>query len=100
MKYCSHCKVYIRDKRDKCSLCGNFLSETINGVEEDIFPLIPPLYESNLAIKIMAFISITIIVLSYSIDMIFPSKIRWPILVVLGLISMWLGLFFLIQGEY
>ena len=100
MKYCSHCKVYIRDSRKKCTLCGNFLSSNGNGGEEVVFPLIPPSYERHLAIKITAFISIIIIVLSFSIDMIFPSKIRWPILVVLGLSSMWIGLFFLIRGKY
>ena len=53
-----------------------------------------------LAIKIMAFISIVIIVLSFSIDLIFPSRIRWSIFVFLGLISMWIGLFSLISGKY
>lgn len=100
MKYCSHCKVYIRDKRDKCILCGNFLSTCENGLEEDIFPKIPPLFESHLAVKIMAFISVIIIVLSFSIDIIFPSEPRWPLLVALGLISMWISLFFLIRGRY
>lgn len=99
MKYCNHCKVYIRDKREKCILCGNTLPNAKDDGEE-IFPNIPPYFENHLAIKIMALISVIIVVSSFAIDIIFPSEINWPILVLLGIISMWFSLYFLIQRRY
>ncbi|WFA08975.1 hypothetical protein [Tissierella sp. Yu-01] len=43
MQYCNHCKVYIKENRNKCTLCGNALSveDTQNG-DKMTFPKIPP----------------------------------------------------------
>lgn len=98
MQYCTHCQVHIRENREKCTLCGNILPTTYN--QEEIFPQIPPYYESNLAIKIMIFISIVAVVISLAIDTIFPSTIRWPVLLIFGLLSMWLGLIAILQKRY
>ncbi len=101
MKYCTHCQVNNRQNREKCILCGNTLSHiSRTNKEEEIFPKIPPYYESHLAIKIMAFISIVAVVISFTINMIFPSNINWPLLVVFGLLSMWLGLIAIVQRRY
>lgn len=101
MQYCTHCQVYIRDEREKCSLCGNVLPSIDNSsIPVEVFPKVPPYYESHLAIRIMIFISIVAVVISFAIDTIFPSNIRWPILLVLGLLSMWFGLIAIIQRRY
>ena len=101
MQFCNHCQVHIRESDDKCTLCGNILTpkEYINEPVE-IFPTIPPFYESHLAMRIMIFISIASVVVSFAINMIFPSNINWPILFMFGLISVWLGLFFILQKRY
>lgn len=99
MKYCEYCKVYTREDRENCPLCENKL-ENINEEHEQIFPKIPSIYKRNLALKIMGFISIALIVLSFAIYFLFPSNINWPILVLFGLLSVWLDFFFLIRKKH
>lgn len=100
MKYCRHCKVYIREEPEKCTLCGNILDEKIDGESEKIFPEIPPFYESRLALKIMIFISIVALVVSFGINMIFPSSVNWPMLFMFAVISIWTGLIIIVQKRY
>lgn len=101
MQYCNHCKVHIKDNKDKCVLCGNTLPiEDIEDMENSTFPHIPPFYESNIAMKIIIFISISAIVISFAINMIFPAPINWPLLVVFGLASIWIGLFVILRKRY
>ncbi len=99
MKYCSHCKVYIREDKEKCTLCENILGKEIKKGER-IFPKIPPFYQSHLALRILIFISIVAVVVSFAINMIFPSSINWPILLVFGLLSIWIGLIIIVQKRY
>lgn len=99
MKYCRHCKVYIREEHDRCVLCENIL-EAKKSKTEDIFPYIPPFYESHLALKIMIFISIVALVVSFGINMIFPSNINWPMLFMFAVASIWIGLIIIIQKRY
>ena len=99
MRYCRNCNVYIREEHDKCVLCENKL-EGSKGKSENIFPEIPPFYESHLALRIMMFISIVALVVSFSINIIFPSKINWPILFMLAVISIWVGLIIIVQKRY
>ena len=99
MKYCGHCKVYIREDHDRCVLCENILEE-FDGKTEEVFPEVPPFYESRLGIKIMMFISIVALVVSFGFNMIFPSEINWPILFMFAVISIWIGLIIIIQKRY
>ena len=100
MKYCRHCKVHIRDQAEKCVLCENMLEEDSGQANEDIYPVIPPFYESHLAYKIMIFISIVALVISFAINMIFPSRINWPILFMFAVISIWIGVIIIVQKRY
>lgn len=99
MKYCRHCKVHIRGEGKKCTLCENKL-EGLKEESEEVFPHIPPFYKSNLALKMMIFISIVALVVSFGIDMIFPSNINWPILFMFAVISIWIGLINIVQKRY
>lgn len=100
MKYCRHCRVYVRGKRDKCTLCENVLEEDLVGKIEEVFPKIPSFYESHLALKIMIFISIVALVVSFGINTVFPSDINWPILFMFAVISIWIGLIIIVQKRY
>ncbi|MGO1369908.1 MAG: DUF6320 domain-containing protein [Senegalia sp. (in: firmicutes)] len=100
MKYCKHCKVYIRGKHDRCILCENILEKEVKIENEDIYPEIPPFYESHLAIKIMIFITIVALVVSVGINIIFKSDINWLILFMLGVVSIWVGLIIIVQKRY
>ena len=99
MKYCNYCKVEIREDKERCTLCGNKLEEKA-GESERIYPDIAPLYKSHIAIRILVFISIVIIVTSFAVNIIFPSDRNWPILLIFGLLSIWLGLIFVVQKRY
>ena len=100
MKHCRYCKVDIRQERDRCILCENILEKDLGGDYEEVFPQIAPFYESHLALKIMFFISIAALVLSFSINIIFPSNINWPILFMFAIISTWGGLIIVVQKRY
>ncbi len=100
MKYCSHCKVYIRGDKEKCTLCENILDEKVIAKSEDVFPDIPPFYQSHLALKILIFISISAVVISFAINMMFPSNVNWPIFLVFGVLSTWIGLIIVVQKRY
>lgn len=100
MKYCRHCKVYIREGRNRCTLCENVLEEELKGGSEDVFPEVPPFFESHLALRIMIFISIVAVVASFGINMIFPSNINWPILFMFAVISIWVGLIIIVRKKY
>lgn len=101
MQYCSHCRVNIRGNKNECPLCWNTLQPDSSSIEQDeIFPAIPPAYESHLAIRIMVFISIVAVVASFAIYLIFPSDINWPLIAVFGLLSMWLSLIVVIRKRH
>jgi len=101
MQYCSQCQVRIRGTKDRCLLCGSTLA-TLNDDEgrEEIFPDIPPAFESHLAIRILIFISFTAVIASFAIRMIFPTDVNWPVFVVFGLVSMWLGLIVVVRKRH
>lgn len=84
----------VRGNKNKCPLCRNILPvrDEADCDEVDIYPEIPPSFQRNLAIQIMAFISIAAIVASFVLYQIFPSELNWPMFELLGLISMWLSL--------
>jgi hypothetical protein len=67
---------------------------------EDIFPDIPPAYEHHLALRILIFISFAAVVASFAIRMIFPTDTNWPVFVIFGLISMWLGLIVVVRKRH
>ncbi|WMM24874.1 DUF6320 domain-containing protein [Tissierella sp. MB52-C2] len=100
MNYCTHCEVKIRENQEECPLCGNMLSGISNNRHEDIFPRIPPYYERHLAIRILLFISVAAVAISFSINIIFPSNINWPLLLLFALVSIWLGVIALVQRRY
>lgn len=89
MQYCEHCKVNVRDNRPKCVLCQNPLSDYDEDGEKK-FPNIPIKYDSHLALKILTFLSISTIVVSYAIYILFPVSINWPKYVISTIICIWI----------
>ena len=93
MKYCKQCDVYFRGGQERCILCSNSLVETDTAIkQEDVFPDIPPSFTNKQLLRAIIFISVAIIVSSFSIRLIFPSEVNWPLLVLFGVISVWLSL--------
>lgn len=92
MQYCRQCRIHLRGNRKRCVLCGKTLVNTdCQTGGEDVFPKIPPAYERHLALRILSFISVCAIAVSFALEMIMPTAINWPLFVFFGLISTWLG---------
>lgn len=101
MILCNNCKVYIRDDKTVCPLCGNILPEhNMESKGESIYPTIPPAFERHIAIRILVFISIVAIVVSTITYKIFPTSVNWPVLVLFGILSMWLSITDALRKRY
>jgi hypothetical protein len=101
MHYCSQCRLKVRGSRVRCVLCGKSLSASVEPEgSDDVFPDIPPDFESHLAIRILVFISFTAVVASFAIRMIFPTETNWPLFVIFGLVSLWLGLIIVVRKRH
>lgn len=92
MQYCRQCHIHLRGNRKRCVLCGKTLAsaDCQTGCEE-VFPEIPPTYERHLALRILVFISVCAIAVSFAFEMMIPTAINWPLFIIFGLISTWLG---------
>ncbi len=92
MQYCRQCHLHLRGNRKRCVLCGKTLVSTdCQTGSEEVFPEIPPTYEKHLALRILVFISITAIAVSFAFEMMMPTVVNWPLFVIFGLFSTWLG---------
>lgn len=101
MQYCSQCHLKVRGNRERCVLCGNTLSAPNTDEKDvDVFPDIPPAYESHLALRILVFISFVVVIASFAVRIIFPTDTNWPVLVIFGLVSMWLGLIIVLKKRH
>lgn len=91
----------IRENRENCILCGNPLQVSDNTEEyAELFPVIPPFYERHLAMRILIFISISAVALSFAINLIFPSAVNWAVFFLFGVLSIWLGIYIIVQKRY
>ncbi|ROR27238.1 hypothetical protein EDD66_107152 [Mobilisporobacter senegalensis] len=101
MQYCKHCQVHVRGKRETCPLCMNLLTGREYSDDLDLaYPEIPLTFEGHLVIRIILFISIISIVISFVFNRVFPSHINWPVFVVFGLVSMWLSLIAVMKKKH
>lgn len=99
MQYCEKCKVSILGDNNVCPLCGGIIQKNEN-IKNEVFPYIPTIYqEFNLFIRIMTLISISIVVISFAVNMIFTRESRWSFLVAAGVLCMWISLFFIIRKK-
>lgn len=99
MQTCDYCKVNIKGDNRTCPLCGGILSGQADK-EEEVFPHIPTIYqEFNIFIRMIVFVSITAVVISFAINMIFTKDSRWSLLVASGIACMWISLFFIIRKK-
>lgn len=99
MLYCKHCKVNIRGNRKYCPLCQNALHG--NGIEEEeIVPIIPETYQNTLMMRVMIFISISIIAISLAINTMFPVDFNWPMFIISGILCLWVSLALVIHKRH
>lgn len=100
MQHCTHCNVEILETRTTCPLCGNKLPAPKEKESVVSFPQIPSYLKSHMTLRILLFVSIVMVVLSFTIYFIFPTELNWPLLLLLGLLSIWLDMIFLVQKRF
>jgi len=84
---------------EKCPLCMNTLPDG-GEIQEKVFPHIPPVYVRHMAIRIMAFVSVVVIVSSFTISRFFMLFNNWFRYVLFGVISMWISLALVIRKRH
>jgi len=99
MQYCENCKVHVRGNNKKCPLCQNSINKNGSDTNE-IFPDIPVSYQNNLILRMMIFLSLSIIVISFSINAMFPTKVNWSMIVISGIVCMWISLGLVIKKRH
>lgn len=99
MRECKNCRVQIKGNRDTCPLCHNKIDTEIPSTPSP-FPRVPLRYKKNLALKILTFISLVVIIVSFSIYYLFPAETNWPLLVLFGVISMWLVTYVIVRKTH
>jgi hypothetical protein len=100
MPHCNNCHVKLRGINEKCPLCGNSIALEVENKQKPVFPEIPPSFERHTAVRILIFISIVATVMSYFVDIIFPTFINRPLYVVFGILSMWLSFTVVVRKRY
>ena len=92
MKYCNKCKTHITGSLTYCPLCQSELVVIDEKVEE----FYPIAYESDttnhMILKIFAFISVVVSILSIFMNLILPTKIWWSLIVVATFVCLWISL--------
>ncbi len=99
MQSCENCKVSIKGEHHICPLCGGIMQASEEKVEE-VFPYIPTIYqEFNIFIRSMILVSISAVIISFAINMIFTKESRWSLLVAASILCMWIAMFFIIRKK-
>lgn len=102
MKYCVKCKITVLGNRMYCPLCQRELKE-LEGTEdknsmekEEIFPYIPTIYEKHhIFFKIMIFLSIAAVVLTFFLNLLFTPDTMWAWIVLAGIVCFWVVMAFI-----
>ncbi len=88
MQQCRKCRVNVEGAKERCPLCQG---ELTGNAEPEMFPKhSEPKFGSSLLVKIIAFVSITAIVICISTDYILSGKFTWSIISAAGIICAWL----------
>lgn len=100
MQHCDHCNIGVLETRESCPLCGNKLPQVNEKDRLITFPEVPSYLKSHMKLKVLIFISIVLVVLSFTIYFIYPVELNWPIFILLGLGSIWIDMIFLVQKRF
>lgn len=91
MLYCDKCRLSVAGHRDRCPLCQGVLSGE-SGPET--FPVIPTgRHQYHLVLRMLIFLSITAVVVSGAINVMFPAGKPWAFFVALAVGCMWVSLY-------
>ena len=91
MKYCEKCKVQVPSGRERCPLCQGYLAPSdAQGYDDEIFPYIPTVYhQHNLLIRLGLFVSITVCVVCFALNLLVWNNSWWSMFVLAGVGAGW-----------
>lgn len=90
MLYCRKCRVNIHGHKVCCPLCAG---ELTGEPDEDVFPIIKQKkYNRNFSLKIISFIAITVIILAFTINVMFFAGTWWALIVAPAAVCLWISL--------
>ncbi len=100
MQHCEHCKIYSKETRESCPLCGNKLSPYTEDEVKQNFPEVSSYLKSHLKLRLLILSTIILGVVSFTIRAIYPTELNWPFLLMLVLGSIWLDIVFLVRKRF
>lgn len=100
MRECRSCRVMVRGDKRICPLCNLPLSQrdqtqihedhfVSNGDHTDFFPRVAQRLSKSYAWRWLLFASIAAIAVAYAIDTLYPARVHWFRLVLVGVLTMW-----------
>lgn len=101
MLYCKKCKVSVIGDKHCCPLCH----ETVTGLadaESDVFPILKkPKYTKHFLLRLVSFIAISTIVISYALNIMIPTtdEVMWSFFVAGGTVCAWISIAVVITSK-
>jgi hypothetical protein len=100
MQSCDHCNITLKGNYKVCPLCGGIVQAEEKKNEEEVFPFTPTIYqEFNIFIRIMILLSLSAVIISFAVNVIFTRESRWSFLVAASILCMWISMFFIIRKK-
>ncbi|HHV10082.1 MAG TPA: hypothetical protein GXX75_07375 [Clostridiales bacterium] len=100
MQFCDNCKVSLKGNNKICPLCGGIVQKQEED-EPEVFPFVPTIYqEFNLLIRTMLMVSISAIIVSFAVNLIFTKSSNWSLFVAGAILCMWVSLYFVIRKRH
>ncbi len=100
MQYCEKCKVSLKGNNKICPLCGGIVQKQEEEAPE-VFPFIPTIYqEFNILLRTMIMVSITAIIITFAVNLIFTRSSNWSLFVAGAVLCMWISLYFVIRKRH
>lgn len=96
MKRCPNCKIDFNIKDDYCPLCQNKLS---GKNKETVFPTNIRLKTNILILRMISFISITILIISGFIELYLRENLTYTIWILAGLVTNYLVMYFILKNS-
>ena len=94
MGYCPECKVHIAGAAANCPLCGTELEPDNNSGNFCPYPVfsVPgkPTESFPMAAKIVAFASLSIMIICIVVDLLITHRLSWSIYVIAGFLTAWI----------
>jgi len=100
MKNCEKCGVSVAGGFEKCPLCHSTLAGE-NRDEYEAFPFVPlAKHKHSLLFRLLQLCSAVLVIVSFTVNWMFPQSGFWSLFVVVGVACVWVSLAFAIRKRH